>query len=393
MGLPGKFSPTPRSLAISAGFIIGGIFTGAVGWSGHTLALAAGFLFPALWAFAPSRPVAALVALAHFLGASRGLPVGTSIFYGSDMSMGLMLWLAASLMFVGVHAALWTAQADWQRPARYAIAAILMSVPPFGITGWASPVTAAGVLFPSWGWFGLAATAIGLVAMTTKFWPIATLMGVGAFSWSAASWAPPTVPEGWQGINTGFQFNEAGQYADYAQHMATIGMVKEAAGQGATTIVLPESALGIWTATSERLWTRELAGLDVTVNGGAIVIDRTGYDNVMVEVSGQGSQVVYLERMPVPVSMWQPWTTGGANAHFFANPVVDFAGVSIAPLICYEQLIIWPILQSMLFNPEVIVATGNGWWTGDTNIVAIQRASAEAWASLFGLPLVLAFNH
>jgi hypothetical protein len=47
----------------------------------------------------------------------------------------------------------------------------------------------------------------------------------------------------------------------------------------------------------------------------------------------------------------------------------------------------------MLYGPEVIVATGNGWWTGDTNIVAIQKASAEAWAALFGVPLVMAFNH
>jgi hypothetical protein len=268
-----------------------------------------------------------------------------------------------------------------------------MSVPPFGIVGWASPLTAAGVLFPGWGWFGLAATATGLLIMTTKFWPMATLVGVGAFSWSAAMWTPPTVPEGWAAINTSFQFTEAGQYADYAQHMATIAMVKEAAGQGAQYMVLPESALGIWTATTERLWTRELAGLDVAVNGGAIVIDKTGYDNVMVEISAAGAEVIYVERMPVPVSMWQPWTTGGANAHFFANPVVDFAGVTILPLICYEQLIIWPVLQSMLFDPEVMVAPGNSWWTGNTNIVLIHKATAEAWASLFGLPLVLSFNH
>ncbi|GGA64051.1 conjugal transfer protein TraB [Pelagibacterium lentulum] len=307
--------------------------------------------------------------------------------------MGLALWLVASLMFVIVHAGLWTSKTGWHRPLRYAIAAILMSLPPFGIVGWASPITAAGVLFPGAGWYGLAATAIGLLAMTTRYWTITTLVMGGAFAWSATSWTPPSAPEGWVGIDTSFQFSEAGQYADYAQHMATIGMVKGAAGQGGTTVVLPESAFGIWTATAERLWTRELAGLDVVVNGGAIVIDREGYDNVMVEVSAEGSRILYHERMPVPVSMWQPWTSGGANAHFFANPAVAFAGVRIAPLICYEQLIIWPVLQSMLYGPEAIVATGNGWWTGETNIVAIQKASAEAWASLFGLPLVMAFNH
>ncbi|CCV16599.1 Conjugal transfer protein traB (fragment) [Mesorhizobium sp. STM 4661] len=135
----------------------------------------------------------------------------------------------------------------------------------------------------------------------------------------------------------------------------------------------------------------------MTVIAGAAVVDQDGYDNVMMRISAEGSEVLYRQRMPVPVSMWQPWLAwvgqgSGARAHVFANPVVDVAGVKVAPLICYEQLIVWPVLQSMLRRPDVIVATGNGWWTGDTNILAIEKASAQAWASLFGLPLVLALN-
>jgi hypothetical protein len=91
---------------------------------------------------------------------------------------------------------------------------------------------------------------------------------------------------------------------------------------------------------------------------------------------------------------WLRWTGqgGGARADFFANPVVEVDGVRIAPLICYEQLILSPVLQSMLYSPEVIVAVGNGWWTENTSIVAIERASVSAWARLFGLPIVMTFN-
>jgi hypothetical protein len=46
----------------------------------------------------------------------------------------------------------------------------------------------------------------------------------------------------------------------------------------------------------------------------------------------------------------------------------------------------------MLHAPDIIAATGNGWWTAGTSIVAIQRASATAWARLFDRPLVTAFN-
>ncbi|OYW97558.1 MAG: conjugal transfer protein TraB, partial [Rhizobiales bacterium 32-66-8] len=83
---------------------------------------------------------------------------------------------------------------------------------------------------------------------------------------------------------------------------------------------------------------------------------------------------------------------GGARAHLFANPTVELAGRRIAPLICYEQLVVWPILQSMLHRPDAIVATGNGWWTVGTSIIDIQNASTIAWARLFDVPLVTAFN-
>ncbi|MAZ85990.1 MAG: conjugal transfer protein TraB [Hoeflea sp.] len=376
----------------AAMFVAAASAVGAIGWSGEVLLLPVACLFPALWAFAPTRLVAGLGSMAYFMAASRGLPVGVSIFYASDIWVGLGLWGAASLLFVAVHTILWSPKSGWHRPLGYLVAWALMSVPPFGIVGWASPITAAGVLCPGWGWAGLVATAAGLSAMTTRAWPLAGVaMGV-AFSVSALTWSNPVPLDGWVGIDTAFNYQVAGEHADYAQHMTTIALVRRAVENGASTVVLPESALGIWTPTTERLWTRNLTDLDVVVAGGAVVINESGYDNVMIELTGEGARVLYRERMPVPVSMWRPWASGGASAQFFDNPTGRFAGASVAPLICYEQLIVWPILQSMLYGPDVIVATGNGWWTGDTNIVPIQRASARAWAALFGLPLVIAFN-
>ena len=376
----------------AATFLAATAGVGAIGWSGEVLLLPVACVFPALWAFAPTRLVASLVSMAYFMAASRGLPVGVSIFYGSDIWVGLGLWIAASLLFVTVHTVLWSPKPGWHRAVLYLAAWALMSVPPFGIVGWASPITAAGVLFPGWGWAGLAATVVGLSAMTTRIWPLAGVAISVALAVSAITWTNPAAPEGWLGIDTTFDYQVAGNHADYAQHLATIALVRQAAKTGARSIVLPESALGIWTPTTERLWTRNLADLDVVVAGGAVVINESGYDNVMIELTGEGARIFYRERMPVPVSMWRPWASGGASAQFFGNPTGRFAGTSIAPLICYEQLIVWPILQSVLLGPDVIVATGNGWWTGDTNIVPIQKASAKAWASLFGLPLVIAFN-
>lgn len=365
-------------------------------------------VFPALWAIAPSRVVAALVSAGYFLAASRGLPQGVANFYTADLWPGLLLWAAASTSFVFVHAMLWTARsgkqtsgkrwADTGRAPRYLLAMVLTGLPPFGISGWAHPLTSAGVLFPEWGWWGLFAMTAGLLAMTTRFRPAAAITLSAFWLWSAASWTEPNLPEGWTGVDLQ-QGQNLGRDGSLQYHRGLIATVYQTLVEhpDARVLVLPESALGFWTPTVERVWRGGLRGVGVTVVAGAAVIKAEGYDNVMVAISTDAAKLLYRERMPVPISMWQPWLRwtgqgGGARAEFFGNAVGEAEGARIAPLICYEQLILWPILQSMLHSPEVIVATGNGWWAEGTSIVAIQRASVAAWAKLFNLPIVIAFN-
>lgn len=375
--------------------IAASIIAGTVAWSGHVLLLPTAFSFPIIWALARSRLTAALVSAGYFLAASRGLPQGVATFYSSDLWPGLLLWLSASLGFVGVHAMLWT-RCEPTRPFRYFAAVLLMAIPPFGITGWAHPITAAGVLFPGWGWWGLLAATAGLMGLATRMRPAVAIVLAGFWIWSAATWDEPKLPDSWQGIDLEMGAS-LGRDRSIERHRDLIATVKDRASGGALTIVLPESALGFWTPTVERLWVRSLQGTDTTVIAGAAVVDAGGYDNVLVAISAAAAQILYRERMPVPGSMWQPWrsllgASGGARAHFFENPVATVADGRIAPLICYEQLIVWPVLQSMLRRPDVIVAVGNGWWTKGTSIVAIQRASAEAWARLFAKPLLISFN-
>ncbi|CUX06717.1 Conjugal transfer protein traB [Agrobacterium fabacearum S56] len=363
-------------------------------------------LFPALWGMSTSRLTALLVSAGYFLAASRGLPQGVANFYAADLWPGLLLWTAASLSFAGVHAALWKLRPEGKSPgesrtemamtARFLVAALLMGLPPFGITGWAHPLTAAGVLFPGWGWWGLVAMTAGLAIMTSRYWPAAAIVLGGLWLWSAATWTSPNLPEGWKGVDLE-QGQKLGRDGSLDHHRDLIATVRAAAGEKTRFIVLPESALGFWTPTVERVWLQGLRGSELTVIAGAAVIDPGGYDNVLVAISADEARILYHERMPVPVSMWQPWREwtgqgGGARANLFGNAVVQTDGQRLAALICYEQLLLWPVLQSMLHSPTAIVATGNGWWTAGTSIAAIQNASVIAWANLFGLPVVTAFN-
>lgn len=369
---------------------------GGVAWGGDPLTLPLACAFPALWAWSRSRVIAALVSLGYFLAASRGLPQGFANYYASDLWLGMLLWLVASLAFVGVHAALWTGKAGIGRSVRYLGAAALMGMPPFGIIGWAHPLTAAGVLFPGWGWWGLAGTVAGLAMMTSRSWPAAAIVLGGFWFWSTVTWMHPASPDRWKGVDLELG-QSLGRDGSLERHRDLIALVRREAGEASRVIVLPESALGFLTPTVERLWRAGLEGSEILVVAGAAIVSAQGYDNVMVVISGPDASILYHQRMPVPVSIWQPWLAwtdqgGGARAQFFANPVVELGGRKIVLLICYEQLLLWPVLQSMLYSPDIVVATGNGWWTAGTSIVAIQKASATSWSRLFGVSLLTAFN-
>lgn len=384
-----------RNWLSRGGIICAAAAVGWAGWSGNVLLLPLSAAFPALWSMAKTRTIAVAVSAAYFLAASRALPQGVAAFYASDILPGLLLWLVASSAFVAVHAALWSKRQGWL-PLRYLAASVLMAIPPFGILGWAHPLTAAGVLFPRWGWFGLVAMAAGLAVLTTRRRPAAAVALAGIWLWSAVSWTPPTVSPAWHAVDLHLGAT-LGRTSDLARHRDLAATARAAARAPDDIVVLPESTLGLWTVTVERFWQRELSGTGLTIVAGAAVVDEAGYDNVVVAISESKSSVIYRERMPVPGSMWQPWQgliggSGGARAHFFSNPAVEVAGARVAPLICYEQLIVWPILQSMLHDPDLIVTIGNGWWTSGTSIVDIQRASASAWARLFNKPLVISFN-
>ena len=64
----------------------------------------------------------------------------------------------------------------------------------------------------------------------------------------------------------------------------------------------------------------------------------------------------------------------------------------VAYSICYEQLLVFPILISMAHDPDLIVGAANDWWARGTSIPTIQGQALDVWGRLFSLPVVRATN-
>jgi len=91
--------------------------------------------------------------------------------------------------------------------------------------------------------------------------------------------------------------------------------------------------------------------------------------------------------------MWNPLRPKGSFASDLFGPgVVDVGGQRAAILICYEQLLAWPMLRSAAEHPTLLIAISNQTWTTTTVVPRVQQACARAWARLFGLPLISAIN-
>ena len=61
-------------------------------------------------------------------------------------------------------------------------------------------------------------------------------------------------------------------------------------------------------------------------------------------------------------------------------------------LICYEQLIVWPVLQTLSRHPDMLLAPSNLYWAQGTNIPPIEHVCAQDWADLWAVPLYEAIN-
>jgi apolipoprotein N-acyltransferase len=114
------------------------------------------------------------------------------------------------------------------------------------------------------------------------------------------------------------------------------------------------------------------------------------YFNAMVV---RGAQVaVVRQRIPVPIAMWNPFRRDTARMNLSGAGLVLVGAERVGIVICYEQLIVWPLLMTMTQHPTVLIAPANDYWANSTTIRTFQRAATRSWARLFGISCLVAVN-
>ena len=114
------------------------------------------------------------------------------------------------------------------------------------------------------------------------------------------------------------------------------------------------------------------------------------FDNTLLVLGAESA--TYYQRVPVPIGMWRPFSKVGVPLRLDAPGVIAIDHQRAAVLICYEQILTWPALASVLQHPTVIIGISNSYWFTGTPIPRYQASALRAWAKLFRLPSLLAMN-
>src|SRR5579875_122035 len=414
-------SPSLRGVRSS---IISTAVLGIVASSGYRAGRALMCLMPALAAAQTRRRDAFFVAASYYAGATWPVLPAARNFFGPDppAAGAVLMWLGVSLLLAAPWPAVWTTkrpQLLWRVPLGLAASA----VPPLGIIGVASPLSSAGLLFPGAAWLGLIATAI-LPALCLLAPRPTMLLTLALAAFLNAAWRPPVPPQGWEAVDTHFGGISHGERTPAAQFSSINWLEQRALKSRAQVIVFPETVVPMWTDATELFWQQTLA--ELRASGKTMVIgagipsssaprpidfsaelaalrdesqappraatqnDGPSYWNAALILGAQTGR--FLQRIPVPLGMWRPLSRGGVPLQPLGSGVTEIAGQRAAILICYEQLLVWPVLQSMLERPTVIIAMANDHWVTGTPIPRWQASAVAAWARLFKLPCVLAAN-
>ncbi len=324
-----------------------------------------------------TRTRAAVAAFTYFAVASAPIPWITE---RPAVGIGLLFTASATLTIPWI--ALWhsdPSQRFWRIPS----ALLLSAIPPLGIINWASPLTAAGLLFPGTGLAGLAATAVAEAHWSV--YPKTVAVGILAAN---LLYIPPAQPPEIQAINTAHSPDafEKEELARIAIHNAN-----------STLTILPEGTVRRWTEATEAYWADTINHLKATnrtaLISAALSIPNSDEFHNSVLTIGANPTARFDQRIPIPIGMWKPFgPANGVPLNLTGPGTLKLGEHRIAILICYEQLLVWPMIHSALEKPTLIVGISNAAWTKHTYIPAAQEACLQAWSRLFGIPYVSAIN-
>ena len=392
---------------------------------------------------ARSKGVRWTFAFVWFLAGSISIvPSAVGFFGPSYLMFGIAAWLASSALL-----ALPWIIAD--TPIKAVIAVILDAVPPIGLIGWLSPLTAAGWLFPGQGLAGVAGCLLVILCSTSMvsrnschgckvsiqtgvmgdtywlrtsgmddmYWLRTGVMGdmywlrTGVMGDTCSGilklmtgilvvwvilanllYTPVPVPKDWIGIQTSIPPSNGNVLQAIANNRALIAAA-QTQGAKARYLLFPEAVLDDWYPGTRAQIAAAIPPGQTWILGAETLAPGARYDALVIAQRHHALQEpVFRAALPMPVSMWRPGFAGSFQATWH-EPVQNINGHRVWASICFDQVLPWVWIDGMMQHPNLILLPSNDWWAQKWNPAPeIQKEQADAWNRLMGTATVGANN-
>ena len=326
-----------------------------------------------------------------YASAGAAIPQVWDVYFGGS-SWGWLVWLLfASLLACPILLV----------PVRFisgglAIAALIGAMTPIGML---TPLHTAIAFFPGWGWWGLvSAWALLWLPMLGKYQPrLAGLLCVAVFMTGAtlnSSNPDLPTPTGAMAMNT-FEGNYPKQAEPWmARQKRMANQARMAIESGHSLVITPETTVEIWDIWAILMWKETIEAAKARNSLLLIGIQHKqpdGWRNGLFDAANQG---FYGATMSIPFGMWRPWSP---DLHF----PVDFAELGrlvktphglAAYLICWEEMLLWPLLMKVAQQPPAILISSSNQWFTHAWAARAQWRSVRFQSRLWGLPLLRSVN-
>jgi len=389
--LSNRISPNLRtSLLFAVAFIFG-----IVGWSGKPSLNFVTLLYPFVY-LQSRRRRDALSSAFYYAGATWSVIPGSESFFGTEgnLLLPLLIWVA----LLALSSAPWIALYNRAfLPVAAVGAIIVLSLPPFGLVTVAHPLISVGEWFPGTRWFGLWLPLILIVAYRRLGTPFTLAVLVGASLLAHARFHRPSQDPRIVAVNTRFGGPATRDVLSSTLQDQETAMQRIALTHPDSLILFPESIIPTWTPTHDERWASTFAQLQARrtglLIGTTIPVANTQANRNVLLSRGYTERLSYVQRVPVPLGMWRFGDRRNGFPLMLRYPsTIRIWNRRAGVLICYEQLLVWPALQTLSRNPEVLLAPSNLYWASGTSIPSVQHISAQDWADLWAIPLYEASN-
>ncbi|MGA3133491.1 MAG: hypothetical protein ABSD59_22080 [Terracidiphilus sp.] len=368
---------------------------GGIGWSGNPALHFLALLYPFVYMLARRR-LDTLSAVFYYAASTWPVIPGAQNFFQTESSFGtpIAIWIALTVL----GSMPWILFYHRRYLPMSALAALVaLALPPLSLVTVAHPFIATGLWFPGTRWLGLALPLILIATQKRSGTPLVFAVLILASLAVHARFVRPAADSHIVAVHTDFGNAPTSSELGSGAQAVERELQELALAHSNALVIFPESVIPDWSAAHEARWASTFTQLNQQHTGVLVgttipIPDTEASRNVLLS-RGYSEHLSYVQRVPIPLGMWQL----GESRSGFPLSLRFPAAIRVwsrraGVLLCYEQLVFWPAVQTMARNPEMLIAPSNLYWARNTCIPAIQHLAAQDWADLWAIPLYEARN-